>query len=253
MARVAQGPPALGDRPCSLRGPHLGQLWHPRPQGCPPAMPGMSLPTHTCHLQPWGANRPLQTPQVSLHPSSHHPPLQGHSMAALCHPGAHHSGLDVSPPPRDEGKLRQMLQRGARKGRFRLRVPAAAKGNWQLAGDGMEAARDGSWGAQGCRWGHRPPGWARGTGLVLGQNRGEKRENTNWSLQRVCAKLLAGAAPSRGCRTWVKAAGTRLNPTVTPCPRPFAGVEEEGEDVCAGKSPRGAGTRTHSLTFPGDS
>lgn len=94
-------------------------------------------------------------------------------MPALHHPSACHRAPAVSPPSRAEGKLHQMLQKGARKGRFRLRVLAAAEGNWQPAGDGLEVAAEEGTAKDRSRGGPGgadvdgvPLGWVRGTGLV---------------------------------------------------------------------------------------
>lgn len=93
------------------------------------------------------------------------------------------AGLLLRPPtPRAEEKLHQMLQKGARKGQFRLRVPAAAEGNWQPAGDGLELAAEEGTGEDRSREGPGGTdgdavalGGVRGTGLVPEPKQGKKK------------------------------------------------------------------------------
>lgn len=199
-----------GPKPCSI----VPAMSPPKPSCGTHGHRAAPRPCRGCHCQHTHAtSSPGEQTGPSRHARCHCTPaasihtLQGHSMPALCHPGAHHSSLDVSPPPRDEGKLRQMLQRGARKGRFRLRVPAAAKGNWQPAGDGMEAAEGRELGGpRGADGDTIPQGGQGGQGWFWAKIGGKKEKiqigACKGFVQRCWLVLHLPGAAGHGSRQW---------------------------------------------------
>lgn len=210
------------------------------------------LPGRRCHCQrtratssPGEQTGPSRPPKCHCTPAATIPTPQGHSVPALCHPGAHHSTLAVSPPPRDEGKLRQMLQRGARKGRFRLRVPAAAEGNWQPAGEGMEAAEGtGAGGAQRGRWGHRAPRVGKGDRAGSWAKIGGKKQKIKIG---ACKGFVQSCRPRGWCCTFPglgdmgQGSGTPAEPHGHhPVPGPL--LERSRASMCVQeRAPRGLG------------
>lgn len=91
-----------GPKPCSI----VPAMSPPQPSCGTHGHRAAPRPCRGCHCQhtratssPGEQTGPSRPPRCHCTPAATIPTLQGHSMPALCHPGAHHSSLDVSPPP----------------------------------------------------------------------------------------------------------------------------------------------------------